>query len=154
MVKDELFNSKNEVKSSFVKFSKVGDWFKGTFLKRMLVESRLPGHIGEPQYHFELKALAGEFHALDDKKQVISTSIVPEPGTYWKVSGKPSHKSALDDRMRNVKPGQIVGFEFIEEVPSKQKGFNPAKVIKVYAGGMDPSYMGEDADDIDPSSVV
>ena len=46
----------------------------------------------------------------------------------------------IDNQMRNIKIGQVVGFKFTDEKPSQKKGFNALKIIKVYAGEMDPEF--------------
>jgi hypothetical protein len=145
----DVFDGMKEVKAAFVKFSKIGDWCKGTFIGKRVIPSNL--NPGTMQTLYDFKMHAGEFHQLDpDTKQLIETPVVIESGTYWTVSGK----KAIDDAMRNIKEGQIVGFKFEKINPNKNKAFNPTKVIKVLEGAMDPDFMGESADDIDPAEVV
>ena len=126
----DVFDESNEVKSNWAKFSvPQEDKIFGTLIAKRQVKSNLPGKEGEMVMVYDLKADYGTFHALDDKKRVIEEPITVEAGTFWSVGGKPM----IDRQMQNIKLGQKIGFKFIEEVPSKQKGFNPTKVIKVFA---------------------
>lgn len=142
---DNLFDEKNEVKSSFVSWGAVGDWIKGTLVDVREIESRLPGKEGTRVKVYELKAKAGSFHNIDDKKNPIDPPIEIEDGTFWTIGGRPG----IDNSMRNIRLGQIVGFKFKEEIPAKTKGFSATKVIKVYAGEMDPDWQGETANDVE-----
>ena|SRR3989344_5384616 len=130
-----------EVRSSFIKWGAVGDWIKGTLVSVREVESRLPGKEGEMQKIYEIKAEAGVFHNIDESKKVATEPTLINTGEYWNIGGKP----AIDNSFRNIRVGQIVGLRFAEETPSKTKGFNPNKVIKVLAGSMDPNWTGEDS---------
>ncbi len=144
----DVFEGMKEVKAAFVKFSKIGDWCLGTFLGKRVIDSNLNPGTMQTLYDFKMKS--GLFHVLDENKQVVEEPVSIETGTYWTVSGKKS----IDDAMRNIKQGQIVGFKFEKLNPNKNKAFNPTKVIKVLEGAMDPDFMGESVDDIDPGEVV
>ncbi len=89
----------------------------------------MPGKEGQIQNIYELKADMGTWHILDDSQKIIGTPIVVEPGQYVIIGGT----NVIDRQMKNIRIGQKVGLKFIEEVPSKTKGFAPAKIIKVYA---------------------
>jgi hypothetical protein len=41
-------------------------------------------------------------------------------------------KASIERQMANIKIGQKVGFKFVDEKPSKTKGFAPSKLIKVF----------------------
>ena len=141
----ELFSDENEIKSSFVSWGAIGDWVKGTLVSVRERESRLPGKQGTRVKVYELKTKGGSFHQTDDKKNPIEPPKEPKEGEYWTVGGRPG----IDNSMRNIKIGQIVGFKFKEEIPAKTKGFSATKVIKVYAGEMDPDWQGETAADVE-----
>ena len=126
--KDDFFSDENIAQSNWFSFEKIGDSIKGT-----LIATR--HQLGKDQYP-------------DQKVYELKT----EEGI-WNV-GISVNKNYIIDRMRNVKLGQIVGFMFKDEIPSKTKGYAPAKSIEVYVGGMDESYEAEqeeadDNDDID-----
>jgi hypothetical protein len=125
-----------QVKSLFVKFNKIGDFIKGTLVDVREVESQLPDKKGEMQKIYELKAELGQYHETDDQKQVIEPPVLVEAGEFYSIGGKPG----IDAQMRRVKKGQIVAFKFTESKPSKTKGFSATKVIKVFVGGIDPTY--------------
>lgn len=140
--KQEWDDQANEVKSNWVKFNvAIEDKVLGTLIAKRQVKSTLPGKEDEMVWIYDLKADTGLFHELDDKKKVIDEPVVISEGSFWSVGGKPG----IDNQMRNVKIGQKVGFKFIEEVPSKTKGFNPSKVIRVYTPKNDDgSYQMDD----------
>src|SRR3989344_3044952 len=140
------FNDSNEIKAKWVKFGKVGDGVIGTLTEIRKVPSFLPGKEGELVTVYDLKVKSGSFHELDDKKNPVTEATVLQLGDYYSVSGK----KAIDDRMRNIAYGTVVGFKFTEEVPNKKKGFNPTKVIKVYNFGPDPDFNSE----ISPEEVI
>jgi hypothetical protein len=105
MKKINIFSEDNKVKGNWVKFDKVGDTFQGTFISKRTVVNQLSG---SDQIIYEFKT---------------------EDGEYWNVGGKPG----IDVQMKHVKPGQIVGFKFVEERKSQKPAMSPAKIIQVYA---------------------
>lgn len=137
------FAGMEEVRANWIKFNVVGDFVKGTLLSARQIPNRLPGKEGTMTTVYELRAHLGQFHNADENKQVITPPVVLKANDFWIVSGKES----IDNQMRNVKPGTIIGFRLTEIKPSKTKGFNAQKVIKVLVGGQDPEYMGESAGD-------
>ena len=124
MSKDDFFSDDNIAKSNWMKFEKVGDSVKGTLVGKHLQKSNLP--TMPDQEIFELKTDEG----------VINVGFANDPA-------KNNVKTYILDRMRNVKFGQIVGFMFKKEIPSKTKGYAPAKSIEVYVSGFDPDYNEE-----------
>lgn len=140
---DPIFDEKNEVKSSIIKWGKVGDWFKGTLVDdTRLVPNRLSPNKGD-QRVYELKAQGGSFHNIIDKV-VQENSIEVKAGEFWSIfAGK-----VMQSMLRNIKIGQIIGFRFTKEKENSQPGYNATKIIKVYPGAMDPDYHGETASDM------
>lgn len=127
--KDEMFNEENEVQSSWIKFSKIGDFISGTLIGVREVPSTLPGKEGTMTKVYEMKAVSGEFHDIDEKKQVIEPAINVNAGEIWNVGGG----VVLDAQMRNIKLGQVIGIKFTDEKPAQKKGFNAMKIKKVFA---------------------
>lgn len=136
---DDLFDEKNEVPSNWIAFTKVGDYFKGTLLRRELVDNKL--NPGKKQWVYEFKMHYGEFHKQDGKNgPVIEPGVVINADEVWMLGSKES----IDKQMRNIKLGQIVGMRLTEISPAQQKGFNDFKNVKVYNSGlMDESFMSE-----------
>lgn len=128
--KGDWDDASNEVPSNWVKFNvPMEDKIMGTLIAKRTVKSTIPGREDEDTTVYELKADVGSFHELDESKKLIETPITVNEGEIWSIGGK----NAIDVQMRNIKIGQKVGFKFIDEKPSKTKGFAPAKNIKVYA---------------------
>jgi len=123
-------NEDNEVQSNWVKFNMpMEDKIFGTLIAKRQMKSSIPGKEGEDVNVYDMQADTGSFHEADEKKVVLPTPIVINAGEIWSVGGK----AGIDAQMRNIKVGQKIGFKFIDEKPSKTKGFAPAKNIRVYA---------------------
>lgn len=126
----DVFNEENEVQSNWVKFNvPQEDKCFGTLLAKRQIKSQLPGKEGQLAWVYDMKMDYGSFHEQDEKKKVIEEPVIINAGDFYAVGGKDS----IDAQMRNIKVGQKIGFKFIDELPSKTKGFAPAKRIKVYA---------------------
>tara|TARA_R100000750_G_scaffold62726_1_gene57656 strand:+ start:1127 stop:1603 length:477 start_codon:yes stop_codon:yes gene_type:complete len=127
---DNWDNETNEVSSNWVKFYvPMEDKIFGTLIAKRTMKSAIPGKENEDVNVYELKTDVGSFHNVDDKKVVIPEPVTINAGETWSIGGK----NSIDVQMRNVKIGQKIGFKFIDEKPSKTKGFAPAKNIRVYA---------------------
>ncbi len=119
----------NEVQSTWVKFNvPMEDKIMGTLIAKRQINSTIPGKEGTKTNVYDLKADTGSYHVLDDKKKVVETPVVVEPGSFYSIGGT----NVIDRQMQNIRVGQKIGFKFIEEKPSKTKGFAPAKIIRVY----------------------
>jgi hypothetical protein len=99
------FTDADSVKGNWFKFTNVGDNIQGTYINKRSVISPINGN---DQNVYELKL---------------------ENGEIWNVGSKP----AIDEKMRNIKFGQIIEFKLIEIRPSKKAGLNAAKIIQVFA---------------------
>lgn len=149
----------NEVQSNWMKFNVSAtdapmgaDKIHGTLIKKYQQKSQMAGREGEMQNVYEIKAdEETTFHALDEKKKLIEEAITINPGDIYNIGGT----ATIDRQMRNIKVGQIIGLKYIEEVPAKTKGYNPAKVVKVYVNKnaegtaplMDEEFLQENAVD-------
>lgn len=142
---DQNMEGMEEVKSARVTFGKVGDFIKGTLVDIREIDNQYGKIPGEKSKIYEILAEVGSFHTINELKEVATTPIVINKGEFYNVFGK----AGIDVGMRNIKKGQIVGLRFTEQKPSKTPGFNPTKVIKVFAGAMDPEYQGQTAADVE-----
>jgi len=137
MTKD-IFDAENEVKSSFIQWGKPGDHIVGTLVDKREVENQLADKAGTMQTIYEIKVDRGEYHIIKEDKSIDATATKFNADDIWSIGGK----AAIDSQMRNVKMGQKVAMKYMEEVPSKTKGYNPTKVIKIYTDGtMDTPWM-------------
>jgi hypothetical protein len=137
---DDIFSEENEVKSSFIQWGKPGDHIVGTLVDKREVENQLADKAGEMQTIYELKVDQGEYHVINADKSIAKDATPLGAGDIWSIGGK----KAVDSQMRNVKIGQKVGMKYMEETPSKTKGYNPTKVIKIYTSGkMDEEWLKE-----------
>jgi len=100
----------------------------GTLIAKRTMKSSIPGKEGEMVNIYDIKADYGSFHVTDDAKQIIPEAIEIKENENYSVGGT----NVIDRQMTNVKVGQKVGLKYTESVPSKTKGFAPAKIIKVY----------------------
>ncbi len=138
----------NEVQSNWMKFNvPLEDKIFGTLIAKRQIKSTMPGKEGEMVNVYEVKASENtSFHVLDEKKKVVEGAVEINIGDVYSVGGT----KVIDNQMRNIKLGQAIGLKFIEEQPSKTKGFAPAKIVKVFApkndeGGplMDDAWLAE-----------
>lgn len=118
----------NEAANNFVSWGQVGDFVYGTLIGIREVKSTLPDRAGEMQKIYDFKVKECEYHTLDDKKRVNEEAVVCKDGDIVSVGGR----SSIDSRMARSKTGQIVGLKFVEEIPSKTKGYNATKAIRVF----------------------
>lgn len=138
----ESFDGYEEVKAKYFKLGKPGDYIRGTYIELRKGISQLPGKEGEPTLNYVTKVLDGFFHDGEDK-------IILEKGSVWTVSGR----ITIDEKMKDVKIGQQFIVQYVEDKPSKKKGFQPQKVTKVLKGAMDPDF-GMDEVKEDPSFLM
>lgn len=136
-----------DVKTSWVKWGKVGDNIEGTFVEVREIESQLPGKEGEKVKVYDIKADKGSYHELDEKKMPVEPSVKIEANEIYSVGGR----QGIDVQMRRIKIGQKVRIIFAEEKPAKTKGFNALKIIKIQTNGaMDTAWLeGQDLGKID-----
>jgi hypothetical protein len=116
----DMFKPENEMKSNFVTWGAPGDYFVGTLMTKRQVENNISGKT-EMQTIYEFKIAEGTFHTLDEKKNPVMPAVILSKDEVYNVGGK----LAIDQQMRNIKIGSVVGMKFIEEKPSKTKGYNP-----------------------------
>lgn len=118
-----IFDEKNKVESAYFAFKTIGDKLDGTLVGKRNVENTL--RPGEEQIVYEIKKSDGE---------------------YIDVYGK----AGIDMQMRHVKLGQIVGFEFVKQIPPKRAGYKPTNVIQVYASPdvVDEKWIMENEEEI------
>jgi len=141
----DVFDDKNEVKPSWIKWGKVGDVISGTLADVTERESNLPGAKGEMQTIYDIKVEKGSFHDIIDGKVAKNATELAE-GEVWKVGGK----KGLD--LRRVRLGQKIGLKYTEEVPPQTSGYNAFKLVKLYtAGEMDKEWC--EANGIDPEQA-
>lgn len=129
-----------EAKSDTVSWGKVGDFIEGTLVRvdKKDVKDDVKGIVTKNVY--EIKADGGSFHTTDDKKNPIEPPVICEAGDYFTVWGG---KTALDNGMTKTKIGQKVRILFAEESEPTKKGYSGFKLMKVFTGPMDESWLAE-----------
>lgn len=129
--KESWDNEENEVKSNWMKFNvPLEDKIHGTLIAKRQMKSTMGDKAGTMVNVYEIKADEDSvYHALDKKKKLIEEPIQIKAGEIYSVGGT----ATIDRQMQNIAVGQIIGLKFIEEKESKTAGFNPAKIVKVYA---------------------
>ena len=133
-----LLDEKNAVKSSWVKWTVVGDFITGVLAGVRERKSTLPGKENEMQKVYEVIASAGQWHDTDEKKNPVKPPVKILAGESWFVGGR----QGLDQQMSRIRIGQKIGIKFCEEVPAKTKGFNALKIVRVFTKGeIDEAYL-------------
>lgn len=109
---DDIFDPSNVPPSNWFKFTKVGDKVAGILVE---VKDRPAKDVFPPSRIFSLKKNDGT---------IVMVSI-------------PLDKDYVIMRANSAKLGDVLGFEFVKEIPSATKGFAPAKSIEVYIKHVD-----------------
>jgi len=110
---------------SFVKWDTIGQQFKGTYNGSYEADNALSDKM-QKIYEF-----IGESGDVNKDEEV-------ETGKDYRIG---TRGDIFDRIMKTVVVGQKVAFLFADEIPSKKKGNNPFKLIKVYKGELDPNYQ-------------
>ena len=66
----DIFNDKNEIKSTWVKWGKIGDFITGTLVDVREINSQLPGKEGERVKVYEIKAESGQIGRASCRERV------------------------------------------------------------------------------------
>lgn len=103
-----IFSEENKAGNKWFKFTNVGDRIEGTLISINVRQNKLSG-LDQTVYE-----------------------LLDEDGQVWNIGSKPAIDRNLN-RVRPVQLGQIIGFEFASEIPSKETGKSPTKIITVYA---------------------
>jgi len=99
-----IFDDNNKKGTTWWKYTKEGDQVEGTFVAK--------------------KQIASDYQ---DEQTIYE--LLTEDGNTIIVPGKP----LIDDQMKNVRLGQIVGFRYTGEKPARRKGYKPTQVVDVFA---------------------
>ncbi len=104
----DIFNEAPQIKGEFFKFNKPGDAVKGTYVD---------SYDGVDGY--------------DNEQLIVVLRNQADHSIYHKVGIKKT-SSVLMKQMQPIKYGQIIGFRFDEERPSKARPGSKAKIINVF----------------------
>lgn len=112
---DGLYSEKHKLKMGYWDYKNlpIGSRLAGTLVCKRTVPNNF--NPGEDQFVYDIKT---------------------ETGDVMSVFGKP----LIDSRMKAVRLGQYVAFEYKGEIPSKKPGMKPAKIVEVFS---DPNLMDE-----------
>lgn len=113
-----LFNDENVPESNWFKFEAVGDKVAGNLVE---VKDRPAKDVFPASRVYTLKKANGD---------LVNVSFA-------------LNRDYVIGRANSAKMGDILGFQFVKEVPSATKGFAPAKSIEVYVKHVE-------ATDVDP----
>lgn len=128
---EDNYSEDDVVKSPWMKWNKPGDNIYGTLVSVGEREQTSPeGKVSKVKV-YEMLTDGGEFHDLDDEKNLIKDAIKIKEGETWNVGGH----FTFDPSMKNMRIGQMLKIEFTETKPSKTKGYAPMKIRKVYSKG-------------------
>lgn len=144
-----MSNEFNEIKSKNFKFGAPGDYLVGTFLD--VTKTTSPDSYGKLSHIYRVKAAEGRFYGSTKnektKKWVMDTeqTVVNAGEDYTFFVSE--DKGVLIGKMKDIKKGQRFKIVFEETKPTT-KG-NDAKIIKIFAGNMDPDYVDPSKTGID-----
>jgi len=134
-----IFSDENKVKSNWWQKKQIGDSIEGTLISKRTVLNQLRN---QDQTVYELKVSS----LVQEGKPVAAI------GEFWNVGGT----FGIDQQMRNVKLGQIIGFKFTEERKPSKPGLNPTKVVQVYANPkvVDEQWIKEQAEQMEVEANI
>lgn len=135
---EDMFSDMQEGQSPWFKLNQVGDAIKGTKIGQRYVP---PTETFAGQQVYEIKVTA--IKAVSEENKGIKVGDIVSIGISEKKQGTIA-------RLKNSQNGQIIGFLLESTTPSKTKGFNDTKNIKVFLGEMDPNY--NPVEDVFPGS--
>ena len=125
--------------SAWVKWGKVGDVIKGTYIGNVDRTNK----DGSVQHVYEIKAEAGSYFYFEKQEdgsiKMDEEQTMVEAGQVYMVGGK----KIIDNVMRRAKIGQKVLFRFSDTFKMSQ---GVAKTIEVKLGGMDEEYLAPTTD--------
>lgn len=128
----DFFSDENIPNSAWFKFDKVGQVVKGT-----LVET----YVKEAEGNFPAQTVYKLTNASAGMSTIVNEKVTdPKLELVWNINVG-SSKAFINDRLKSAKAGDIIGLAFIKEIPPKTKGFNPAKSIYPFNGGVDTAYL-------------
>lgn len=136
-----MSNDYEEVKrkSNYIKFNKLNDYIKGTFIK--ITVPTEPDQFGRLDKKYTILCEEGHVYGGTMEKDtgnyiVDSVATTLEPGREYIITGKPS----LDASMAEIPVGYKCMVQLYEFKQSK-KGNRPAKVMKVFKGAQDTEWI-------------
>jgi len=138
----DIFSEDNIPSSNWMKFNSIWDAVKGTFKEKF--EKQWDGVMPDQIVFVLDKAVKQKLKIENDKPAGV---ISAEEPTTINVGVKKTNSFILE-RLKNVKPWDILAFAFIKEIAPKQKGYNPAKSIMPYKGWVDEEWLKENGQDI------
>jgi len=130
---EEDFSQENIPQNTWMQFKKIGDQIKGTFTEKNI-------KVGQGDFKDQMVyQLVNAEAIIDGKKQESKEYNVGISSKY------------VNDRFKNVVPGQRIGLKFDKEVKSKVKSWAPAKSLLPNVWSIDPEYKGKETfkNDID-----
>jgi hypothetical protein len=106
---EDIFDPKNVPESNWFKMETVGTKVSGLLTENPYIKKDMSGQFGD-QRVFVMQQADGS---------TINFGIRVD-------------KDYLMQRTNKLRAGDMVGFEFVKEIPATKKGYNPAKSIEVY----------------------
>ncbi len=123
---EENFSEEYVPQSNWMRFDKVGDYVKGTFVSKEFKE----GTDGFPdQMVYELvnvEAVSNGEKMNLDKEESLLVGI---------------SKNFVNQKLKKVERGRRMGVKFEKEIPATKKGFSPAKSLLPYVWDIDPLFV-------------
>jgi len=126
MKDEEDFNQDNVPNSNWMKFQRVGDYVKGTFVEKHV-------KVGQGDFKDQMVYQLVNCEAVVDGKKTV------EKEYNVGVSSK-----YVNDRLNNIVPGQRIGIKFDKEIAAKIKGHHNAKSLLPNVWAIDTEYKGKE----------
>ena len=138
MAENDPLAGGQEMTTQSVTFGKVGDFIKGTYTGKKLIDD--PNKKGQKVMIYEVKGMVGGYHAVDKNKLPVEPLIDIMTGSYYIVWGG---KQSIDDLFSRSRFGDIVGVHLKDTKPSENKSHADIKIYSVRTFGIDDTWAGE-----------
>jgi hypothetical protein len=122
----ENFSEEYVPQSNWMKFEKVGDYVKGTFVSKDLKEGT-DGFAAQMVYELvNCEAVSNGVKLELEKDDSILVGI---------------SKDFVNQKLKKVEKGRRMGIKFEKEIPASKKGFNAAKSLLPYVWDIDQTFI-------------
>jgi hypothetical protein len=120
-----------------MKFATVGDSVKGTYKESFA--KKWDGIMPDQIVYTLVNATTSKLECNEewDILSIVETEAVDGEINIWVKESN----SFLLQRLKNVKPGDIIWFAFTREIKPKTKGHHPAKSIQIFKSWIDAEFV-------------
>lgn len=146
--KDSTYSEENIPTSSWAKFETVWDAVKWTF--KEVFDKEWEWEFPDQKVYVLDNAKVSKLQISADAKVewTLESEDVWEINVWIKVTN-----SYLLQRLKNVKPWDIIAFAFLKEIEPKKKWYKPAKSIQIFKAWVDEEWLKQNQPETDDGEL-